>query len=457
MGRREMNGRLSAEYQGLEVKVPNLFRCPISLDVMRSPVSLCTGVTYERASIQRWLDSGNTTCPATMLPLPSTDLVPNLTLRRLIALWASTAAPSSPSSSSSSSPPAASAVGPTPAAAAAELLRRVADPGADPCPPLRKLAAFLSDDDVDEFDKNALARASGAAETVASVLLRRSADREAAEAAVRVLAAIAASDCIEEESKRRVAAALAADAASAAAALARVLRSGTSLEARVDAARLVESLLRNAAASAVPGARAAVAESDELVGELIRLVGPADDDKKKKSGGGGLALDRQAVAAGLSCLAAIAATRRGARAEMVRLGAVPAAVRVLEADDAGSTSQALRVLEAAVGCAEGRAAVCESAGTAVPAVVSKMMKGGMGGAEAAVSVLWAVCHRYRDRRAVEAAAACEGGLTKLLLLMQSGCSAARRQMASELLKIFRVNGKSCVAGYDSKTSHIMPF
>ena len=219
MGRREMSGRLSAEYQGLEVKVPSLFRCPISLDVMRSPVSLCTGITYERASIQRWLDSGNTTCPATMLPLPSTDLVPNLTLRRLIALWASTAAPASPSSSSS--PPAPSAVGPTPAAAAAELLRRVAAPGADPCPPLRKLAAFLNDDDVDEFDKNAFARATGAAETVASVLRRAGKEEglEAAEAAVRVLAAIAASDCIEEENKRRVAVALAADAPSMAASL----------------------------------------------------------------------------------------------------------------------------------------------------------------------------------------------------------------------------------------------
>lgn len=181
--------------------------------------------------------------------------------------------------------------------------------------------------------------------------------------------------------------------------------------------------------------------------ELVRLVGPADD-----KGG----LDRQAVAAGLSCLAAIAATRR-ARAEMVRLGAVPAVVRVLDAD-AGPPSQALQVLEAAVGCAEGRAAVCESAGSAVPAVVSRMMKGGMGGAEAAVSVLWAVCHRYPDRRAVKAAAACEGGLTRLLLLMQSGCSAATRQMAAELLKIFKVNnGKSCLVGYDSKTSHIMPF
>ena len=58
------------------------------------------------------------------------------------------------------------------------------------------------------------ARAGGAAETVASVLLRRWADREAAEAAVRVLAAIAASDCIEEENKKRVAVALAADASS---------------------------------------------------------------------------------------------------------------------------------------------------------------------------------------------------------------------------------------------------
>lgn len=111
--------------------------------------------------------------------------------------------------------------------------------------------------------------------------------------------------------------------------------------------------------------------SEKLVGELTRLMCPADDEKR----GGGL--DRKAVAAGLTCLAAITATRRG-YAEMVRLGAVPAAVRVLEAG-AGSPSQALRVLEAAVGCAEGatmgstedRATVCESAR--------------MGGAEAAVS------------------------------------------------------------------------
>ncbi|KAG5241970.1 U-box domain-containing family protein [Salix suchowensis] len=50
--------------------------------------SLCTGVTYDRTSIQRWLDSGNNTCPATMQVLNSKEFVPNRTLQRLIKIWA---------------------------------------------------------------------------------------------------------------------------------------------------------------------------------------------------------------------------------------------------------------------------------------------------------------------------------------------------------------------------------
>ncbi|KAE8659022.1 putative Inflorescence deficient in abscission-like 2 [Hibiscus syriacus] len=54
---------------------------------MKSPVSLCTGVTYDRSSIQQWLESGHDTCSATMQVLPSKDFIPNLTLRRIINLW----------------------------------------------------------------------------------------------------------------------------------------------------------------------------------------------------------------------------------------------------------------------------------------------------------------------------------------------------------------------------------
>lgn len=432
--------RLPPQHRALEVKIPSFFRCPISLDVMRSPVSLCTGVTYDRASIQRWLDSGNTTCPATMLPLPTTDLVPNLTLRSLIAHWAASAASRSPTANSSS----ASARTSSPAS----LLRQVAAPGADPSPALRELAAYLSDDDVDDFEKNALVGAGRAADTVASVLRRKGDDAcgvEALEAATRLLAAIVASDGIDDAGKKRVAAGLAADAAASAASMARVMRAGSGLEARLDAARLAAFLLANAADEA----RAAAADSSDLVAELIRMIGPVDEKGT---------LDSKAVDAGLSCLAAICGSRRAARAEMVRLGAVPAAARALRATaDPAASAMALRVLESAVGCAEGRAALCDDAEDAVPAVVGKMMKAGRDGAEAAVAVLWAVCYRYRDRRSADAAAAADGGLTKLLLLLQSGCSPAARQMALELLKIYKVNAKSCLAGYDSKTTHIMPF
>ncbi|KAG6534981.1 U-box domain-containing protein 8-like [Zingiber officinale] len=65
---------------------PEDFRCPISLEVMTDPVILSSGHTFDRHSIQRWLDSGNRTCPVTNLPLPpSPSLIPNYALRSLIS------------------------------------------------------------------------------------------------------------------------------------------------------------------------------------------------------------------------------------------------------------------------------------------------------------------------------------------------------------------------------------
>ncbi|XP_040382833.1 U-box domain-containing protein 8 [Oryza brachyantha] len=72
---------------------PDDFRCPISLEVMTDPVILPSGHTFERRSIQRWLDGGHLTCPVTNLPLPpSPPLIPNHALRRLIAAVAPVAA-----------------------------------------------------------------------------------------------------------------------------------------------------------------------------------------------------------------------------------------------------------------------------------------------------------------------------------------------------------------------------
>ncbi|CAA7396726.1 unnamed protein product [Spirodela intermedia] len=69
------------------MSIPHLFRCPISLDLFTDPVTLSTGQTYDRLSIERWLAGGNLTCPVTMQRLTDPSLVPNHTLRHLIDQW----------------------------------------------------------------------------------------------------------------------------------------------------------------------------------------------------------------------------------------------------------------------------------------------------------------------------------------------------------------------------------
>ena len=71
-----------------DVEIPEYFICPISLQIMRDPVTAITGITYDRESIENWLFKGSNTCPVTKQPLPNdSDLTPNHTLRRLIQSW----------------------------------------------------------------------------------------------------------------------------------------------------------------------------------------------------------------------------------------------------------------------------------------------------------------------------------------------------------------------------------
>ncbi|XP_051132227.1 E3 ubiquitin-protein ligase PUB23-like [Andrographis paniculata] len=72
-----------------EIEVPPYFLCPISLEIMKDPVTISTGITYDRDSIEKWIFSEkNSTCPVTKQPLSDTEIVtPNITLRRLIQSW----------------------------------------------------------------------------------------------------------------------------------------------------------------------------------------------------------------------------------------------------------------------------------------------------------------------------------------------------------------------------------
>ncbi|XP_022964880.1 U-box domain-containing protein 13-like [Cucurbita moschata] len=81
------SGQISNEKNNKAPIIPDDFRCPISLELMRDPVIVSTGQTYERSCIEKWLESGHGTCPKTQQKLSSTTLTPNYVLRSLIAQW----------------------------------------------------------------------------------------------------------------------------------------------------------------------------------------------------------------------------------------------------------------------------------------------------------------------------------------------------------------------------------
>ena len=71
----------------VEIVIPTHFRCPVSLELMKDPVTLSSGITYDRESIEKWIEAGNQTCPVTNQVLTSFDMIPNHSIRRMIQDW----------------------------------------------------------------------------------------------------------------------------------------------------------------------------------------------------------------------------------------------------------------------------------------------------------------------------------------------------------------------------------
>ncbi|CAK9315474.1 unnamed protein product [Citrullus colocynthis] len=67
--------------------IPHEFLCPITLEIMTDPVIVATGQTYDRESIQKWLNSNHRTCPKTGQTLVHLSLAPNYALKNLILQW----------------------------------------------------------------------------------------------------------------------------------------------------------------------------------------------------------------------------------------------------------------------------------------------------------------------------------------------------------------------------------
>ncbi|KAL0717403.1 hypothetical protein Bca4012_066725 [Brassica carinata] len=385
------------------ITVPSFFRCPISLDVMRSPVSLCTGVTYDRASIQRWLDVGNNTCPATMQILRTKDLVPNLTLQRLIKTWSD-----SVGRHAGVSPPR----GIPTVEEVNEYLRRLRSLEKDDeirLENLSRIVRFAKDSDASrEFLWREKDFVPMLVDIVSAV---DGGTRDTAKIKLGLLAIMILDTMIKggkERDRERLSKLMLTDGGGCLTAFNLAIQRGN-LKTKIESVRVLEMISSDAKSKEI------IAEREGILSELIKSIGSESDPSLME--------------ASLSFLITISTSKR-VRSKLIAEKTITKIRDILmtETTSVTVTEKSLKLLETLSSKREGRSEIC----------------GGEGGRE--------------DKKAEETVVR-SNGVTKLLVVIQSNCSPMVRQMAKDLIKVLKVNtsAASALSAYETNTTHITPF
>jgi hypothetical protein len=82
------DGMRQLEKKGLDVEVPNEFKCPITCDVMRQPVVASDGHSYEKEALLLFFRRGNGKSPLTRQRLNQGIMLPNINLKKRIREYA---------------------------------------------------------------------------------------------------------------------------------------------------------------------------------------------------------------------------------------------------------------------------------------------------------------------------------------------------------------------------------
>lgn len=383
---------------GGDEPVPAVFICPISLEPMVDPATLCTGQTYERANIARWLALGHRTCPTTMQELWDDALTPNATLRQLIAAWFSRRYARFKKRAADFHGRAADLV---------HALRGTAVPRRHPLKGRARVAALQELRTLAAAHQSvtkAVAEAGGVA--LLTSLLGPFTSHSVGSEAVAILVCGVPLDADAKAALMQPAkVSLVVD----------MLNEGA-VDTKINCVRLFRILMEEKAFRPET-----VASLSLLVGAM-RLV----RDKRHQDG----------VAAGLELLNSICAVHRPARSMIVSIGAVQQLVELLPELATECVEPALDVLDALAAVPEGRMALKDCPRT-IPNAVRLLMRVSEACTRRALSMLWVVCRIVPEE---SAPAALEVGLAaKLLLVIQSGCGPELKQQASELLKLCTMN------------------
>ncbi|CAI9759172.1 unnamed protein product [Fraxinus pennsylvanica] len=343
------SGIISTEGIEKNPVIPDDFRCPISLELMKDPVIVSTGQTYERSCIEKWLKAGHDTCPKTQQALTSTTLTPNYVLRSLIAQWCEANGIEPPKRPGSLPSKTTSAFSPAERTKIESLLHKLTGNPEDQrsaAGEIRLLAKRNADNRV------AIAEA-GAIPLLVQLLSTR--DSRTQEHAVTALLNLS----ICEDNKGSIV------SSGAVPGIVHVLKKG-SMEARENAAATLFSL------SVIDQNKVTIGASGAIP-PLVTLLSEGTQRGKKDA----------ATALFNLCI------YQGNKGKTIRAGVVPTLMQLLTEPQGGMVDEALAILAILASHPEGKAAIGDA--EAVPVLVDVIANGSPRNKENAAAVLVHLC------------------------------------------------------------------
>ncbi|KAJ0987275.1 hypothetical protein J5N97_005631 [Dioscorea zingiberensis] len=405
------------------ISIPGHFQCPISLELMKDPVTLSTGITYDRQSIERWLETGGRTCPVSNKVLKEGDeeeeMIPNHSIRRMIQDWCV----------------ANKAYGieriPTPRTPVTreiveEMLSKIRmasrEGDRNRCSCLVQKMVVTAK----ESQRNRrLIREGGAAQTLsmsfenfAGVSVESLGNGVSEE----ILSALTMLFPLDKEVLRHVGSPESMNC------IVSILNFG-SLTGRLNAALVVKELVSS-------GREYLIAETQGLVEALTKLIREP--------------VSPQTTKASLIAVFYMVRSDEKVASQFADMNLASLIVEKLVDSDRSMCEKSLAVLDGVFGSENGREKGCKHALT-VPVLVKKMFRVSEMATEFAVSALWRLCKNDAGEVGCLIEAVQVGAFQKLLLLLQVGCSEGTKEKASELLKL--MNGYrewECIETMDFK-------
>ncbi|KAI5574749.1 hypothetical protein BDE02_10G165500 [Populus trichocarpa] len=366
------NQDVSSSSQSILSNIPDEFRCPISLDLMKDPVIVASGHTYDRNSIAQWINSGHQTCPKSGQRLIHMALIPNYALKSMVHQWCqdnnvpliddSSSSFSKSESSSGKSKLSEKAIDHISATKAAmDAVKMTAEflvgKIAMGSPEIQRQATY----ELRLLAKTGMGNRRIIAEAGAIpflVTLLSSTDPKTQENAVTAMLNLS----ILENNKTLIMSAGSIDS------IIDVLESGKTMEARENAAATIFSL------SIINDCKVTIGTRPRAFSALVGLLREGTSAGKKDA------------ASALFNLSVYEANK----ASVVVAGAVPLLVEMLMDDKAGITDDALALLALLLGCSEGLEEIRKSK-VLVPLLIDLLRFGSTKGKENSITLLLGLC------------------------------------------------------------------